>query len=70
LWSGKTTNYEDYLKTYWTGVLGSEDAFNAALQDGVKEDATAAKEQALTTVVPLLLLQLLSTVIQNLPAMN
>lgn len=43
LWSGKTTNYEDYLKTYWTGVLGSEDAFHAALQDGVKEDATAAK---------------------------
>ncbi|MFI5129861.1 MAG: TAT-variant-translocated molybdopterin oxidoreductase [Chitinophagales bacterium] len=34
-WSGNNTNYEDYFKTYWTTKLGSEDAFNKALQDGI-----------------------------------
>jgi MoCo/4Fe-4S cofactor protein with predicted Tat translocation signal len=41
-WSGSTQDYETYFKEYWTGKLGSEDAFNKALQDGVKEDAGAA----------------------------
>ena len=34
-----TQDYETYFKKYWTGKLGSEDAFNKALQDGIKEDA-------------------------------
>ncbi len=38
-WSGGT-DYETYFKTYWTGKLGSEDAYNKALQDGVVEPAT------------------------------
>ncbi len=37
-WSGGT-DYETYFKTYWTGKLGSEDAYNKALQDGVVEPA-------------------------------
>jgi len=41
-WSGSTQDYEDYFKAYWTGKLGSEEAFNTALQNGVKEDAPAA----------------------------
>ncbi len=36
-WSGSTQDYETYFKEYWIGKLGSEDAFNKALQDGVKE---------------------------------
>ncbi|MGZ5255294.1 MAG: TAT-variant-translocated molybdopterin oxidoreductase, partial [Flavitalea sp.] len=34
-WSGNLQDYENYFKTYWTGKLGSEDAFNKALQVGV-----------------------------------
>jgi molybdopterin-containing oxidoreductase family iron-sulfur binding subunit len=41
-WSGSTQDYEDYFKAYWIGKLGSEEAFNTALQNGVKEDAPAA----------------------------
>ncbi|HEV7781137.1 MAG TPA: TAT-variant-translocated molybdopterin oxidoreductase [Chitinophagaceae bacterium] len=41
-WSGSTQDYETYFKEYWVGKLGSEDAFNKALQDGVKEDAATA----------------------------
>ena len=36
---GSTQDYEIYFKEYWIGKLGSEDAFNKALQDGIKEDA-------------------------------
>ena len=37
-WSGNTTpDYETYFKNYWTGKLGSENAFDAALQNGVIE---------------------------------
>ncbi len=38
-WSGDSKDYETYFKEYWTGKLGSEEAFNKALQDGIKEDA-------------------------------
>jgi len=38
-WSGNNSNYEDYFKTYWTGKLGSEDAYNKALQDGIYQAA-------------------------------
>ncbi len=41
-WSGSTQDYETYFKEFWTGKLGSEEAFNKALQDGVKEDAATA----------------------------
>jgi molybdopterin-containing oxidoreductase family iron-sulfur binding subunit len=36
-WSGNNTDYEAYVKTYWTAKLGSEDAYNKALQDGIIE---------------------------------
>ena len=32
---GNNTDYDTYFKTYWTGRLGSEEAFNKALQEGV-----------------------------------
>src|SRR5205814_3986500 len=34
-WTGVTTNYIDLIKTYWIGKLGSEMAWDKALQDGV-----------------------------------
>lgn len=34
------TDYETYFKNFWTTKLGSSDAFNKALQDGVVEPAT------------------------------
>ncbi len=37
---GNNTDYDTYLKTYWTGKLGSEDAYNKALQDGIVESAS------------------------------
>ena len=37
-WSGDTKDYDTYFKEYWTGKLGSEEAFSKALQDGVKEE--------------------------------
>jgi Fe-S-cluster-containing dehydrogenase component len=40
-WSGNTiADYEVYFKNYWTTKLGSEDAYNIALQNGVVEPAT------------------------------
>jgi len=38
-WSGNNTNYEDYFRNYWTTKLGSVEAFDKALQDGVIEAA-------------------------------
>jgi len=38
-WSGNTTDYDTYFKNYWTGKLGSDDAFHKALQDGVVASA-------------------------------
>ncbi len=38
-WSGDNKDYETYFKEYWTGKLGSETAFNTALQNGVVEEA-------------------------------
>jgi len=40
-WSGNNTDYETYFKAYWTGKLGSEMAFNKALQDGISETPSA-----------------------------
>ena len=40
-WSGSAvTDYETYYKSYWTGKLGSQSAFDQALQDGVLEPET------------------------------
>lgn len=38
-WSGNTSDYETYFKNYWTGKLGSDEAFEKALQDGIMEGA-------------------------------
>ncbi len=40
-WAGNTTDYDTYFKNYWTGRLGSPEAFDKALQDGVLETAPA-----------------------------
>ena len=38
---GNNTDYETYFKNYWTAKLGSQQAFDAALQNGVIEPAAA-----------------------------
>ncbi|HMR91208.1 MAG TPA: TAT-variant-translocated molybdopterin oxidoreductase [Chitinophagaceae bacterium] len=40
-WSGNNTDYDTYFKNYWVGKLGSAEAYEKGLQDGVIE-ATAA----------------------------
>lgn len=39
-WSGNNTDYETYFKNYWTAKLGSDEAFDKALQEGVIESAS------------------------------
>ena len=41
-WAGNNKEYDTYFKEYWVGKLGTEEAFNKALQDGVKEMAPPA----------------------------
>ncbi|MDO6434408.1 TAT-variant-translocated molybdopterin oxidoreductase [Flavitalea sp. BT771] len=41
-WSGSATTYEHYFTQYWTSKLGSVEAYEKALQEGVAEPATAA----------------------------
>ena len=41
-WSGSTTNYQTYFSQYWTKKLGSVEAYEKALQDGVLEPAAGA----------------------------
>ena len=41
-WSGNAMEYEDYFKNYWLAKLGSEEAFEKALQDGIIEQAGTA----------------------------
>lgn len=41
-WCVHNVDYEEYFKNYWTEKLGSPEAFDKALQDGVVEPATAA----------------------------
>jgi len=45
-WSGNSTSYHDYLKQYWIGKLGSEEAYDKALMQGVIESATTASASA------------------------
>ena len=40
-WSGNNKDYETYFKEYWIAKLGSEEAFNKALQDGVVESTSS-----------------------------
>lgn len=40
-WAGNTTDYESYFKNYWITKLGSQQAFDTALQNGVIEPAAA-----------------------------
>ncbi|PWT95944.1 MAG: [Fe-S]-binding protein, partial [Bacteroidetes bacterium] len=39
-WSGNNSDYETFFKNYWLTKLGSQEAFDKALQDGVIEPAT------------------------------
>lgn len=45
-WAGNATTYEAYLKNYWTGKLGSMNAYEKALQDGVIEPSSPAASGA------------------------
>jgi MoCo/4Fe-4S cofactor protein with predicted Tat translocation signal len=38
-WSANNTEYAEYMKQYWLTALGSQEAFDKALQDGVLETA-------------------------------
>ena len=40
-WTGNAATHDVYVKQYWTGRLGGEDAYYKALQDGVITPATA-----------------------------
>jgi molybdopterin-containing oxidoreductase family iron-sulfur binding subunit len=48
-WSGNTNDYVSFLKTYWGAKLGSENGWNAALQQGVYSPSAASA--AINTVV-------------------
>lgn len=39
-WSGNNTDWLTYFKNYWISKLGSQEAFDKALQDGVIEPST------------------------------
>jgi MoCo/4Fe-4S cofactor protein with predicted Tat translocation signal len=41
-WSGNTTGYHDYFKTYWVAKTGSEAGYEKALMNGVVESEPAA----------------------------
>ncbi len=42
VWAGANTTYGDMWKSYWMGKLGSQSAFDQALQDGVVEPGGTA----------------------------
>ncbi len=41
-WSGNTTDYDTYFRNFWTTRLGSDEAFQKALQDGLVTTTTTA----------------------------
>ncbi|RYZ51553.1 MAG: 4Fe-4S dicluster domain-containing protein, partial [Sphingobacteriales bacterium] len=41
-WAGNNTDYETYFRNYWMAKLGSEEAFEKALQDGILEQTSTA----------------------------
>jgi Fe-S-cluster-containing dehydrogenase component len=48
-WSGNATEYGDYFKNYWITKLGSQEAWDKALQDGVIESLPAPAGAAFNT---------------------
>ncbi len=50
-WSGNNTDYETYFRQYWTGKLGSQQALDKALQDGVLESGKSTLGQAVGAAV-------------------
>ncbi len=50
-WSGNTTDYDTYFRTYWAGKLGSQAALDKALQDGMLVNGHTAVQTVLTPVV-------------------
>ena len=50
-WSGNNTDYDTYFRNYWTTRLGSQTAFDKALQDGVLVNGKAVAPTVLTAVV-------------------
>lgn len=50
-WSGNSTDMYTYVKNYWTGVLGSEAAWNKALHDGFTSSMKPAVAYT-TSVLP------------------
>lgn len=53
IWAGSTNTYESIWKNYWMTKLGSQSAFDQALQDGVIEPAHASEDPitgALTSI--------------------
>jgi len=49
-WAGSTTSYADMWKGYWMGKLGSQAAFDQALQDGVIEPGGSLAGQTVSTM--------------------
>ena len=45
-WSGNNTDYENYVRNYWLTKLGSQEALDKALQDGVVETPAATATAA------------------------
>lgn len=45
-WAGNNTDYDTYFRTFWQGRLGSAAAVDKALQDGVVEGGSAARNLA------------------------
>jgi len=41
-WAGNNTDYDVYFKNYWVTKLGSEEAFNKVLQDGILDSVVPA----------------------------
>jgi MoCo/4Fe-4S cofactor protein with predicted Tat translocation signal len=50
-WAGNNTAYETYFKNYWVGKLGTEEAFEKALQDGVLEPGGASVPSVAARIV-------------------
>ncbi|HEX2607721.1 MAG TPA: TAT-variant-translocated molybdopterin oxidoreductase, partial [Flavisolibacter sp.] len=49
-WSGNNTDYETYFRTFWAGRLGSQQALDIALQDGVLENGRPVSATSLAAV--------------------
>ncbi|MEP6749630.1 MAG: TAT-variant-translocated molybdopterin oxidoreductase [Bacteroidota bacterium] len=45
-WSGNTTSFHDYFKSYWVAALGGETGYETALMNGVSEPAAPSTGSA------------------------